>query len=302
MGLFTLPAHGFFQSLRLSVPAADPGPLRAGAFELRLASSSANLWAFEENEHLVDGEIAHTELMFGMGLGPGGRLDLGFSDLRIYGGFMDNFIVGFHDATATSQNRRDDFPAGQVHVLARWNAYGPVLYRREGAGVLSSGFKASFWQRLYEEDGSRPALALGLTLYAPIDEDSGISRHFPLDGALTLSASRSFGRVKVTVAPTLAFFGADQDQGAHLSTAQVSVLAAVEWAAWERASLVCQYMQDGKASDNLPGFPRLSHELALGVKARLSGRATLSAALVENIITFSNSPDFALHAGISYRF
>ena len=49
-------------------------------------------------------------------------------------------------------------------------------------------------------------------------------------------------------------------------------------------------------------FSELSHEVTVGWKWEIILGQILEVGLIENIITFDNSPDFGFHVGYSWRF
>lgn len=57
------------------------------------------------------------------------------------------------------------------------------------------------------------------------------------------------------------------------------------------------------AQDEAAGVDLLppTHEITLGWKGEVARDAVLEIGLVENVITFDNSPDFGVHGGFSYR-
>ena len=76
----------------------------------------------------------------------------------------------------------------------------------------------------------------------------------------------------------------------------------MEWRAFNRASIIAQYLySDGLAID-LGELSDASHEVNLGFKWECSPGVVLEFALIENFLTTNNSPDFGLHAGVAWRF
>lgn len=52
----------------------------------------------------------------------------------------------------------------------------------------------------------------------------------------------------------------------------------------------------------LEALDKPSHEVHLGFKLRVYGNYVMDFALIENMITLDNSPDFGVHIGLSRRF
>ena len=49
-------------------------------------------------------------------------------------------------------------------------------------------------------------------------------------------------------------------------------------------------------------FSTNSHEITLGWKWEFVNNVVLEFGLIENLINFENSPDFGIHAGLTWRF
>ena len=58
---------------------------------------------------------------------------------------------------------------------------------------------------------------------------------------------------------------------------------------------------EGVVEDFAP-FSDPSNELTLGWKWEVVHNGVLEVGLIENIVSFDNSPDFGLHVGYSHRF
>jgi hypothetical protein len=52
----------------------------------------------------------------------------------------------------------------------------------------------------------------------------------------------------------------------------------------------------------LDPFSEFSHEVVVGWKWELGQAGVLEIGLLENIVTFDNSPDFGVHAAFTQRF
>ncbi|TNF73278.1 MAG: DUF3187 family protein, partial [Bacteroidetes bacterium] len=66
--------------------------------------------------------------------------------------------------------------------------------------------------------------------------------------------------------------------------------------------LLGQYMFNEAVIKDLGKWSDPSHEINLGFKWKVSRGGTLEFALVENLFTFDNSPDFGIHAGYEQHF
>ncbi|MBW2144225.1 MAG: DUF3187 family protein, partial [Deltaproteobacteria bacterium] len=63
-----------------------------------------------------------------------------------------------------------------------------------------------------------------------------------------------------------------------------------------------QYIWHEAALEDFEELSDASHELDLGFKWKLSSGGIIEFAVIENIITYDNSPDFGLHLAYNYSF
>lgn len=67
-------------------------------------------------------------------------------------------------------------------------------------------------------------------------------------------------------------------------------------------SLILQYLgTEGQAVDFGP-FSETSNEIVVGWKWEAAPGGVLEVGLIENVVTFDNSPDFGVHAAWTQRF
>ncbi|MCK5379662.1 MAG: DUF3187 family protein, partial [Acidobacteria bacterium] len=122
------------------------------------------------------------------------------------------------------------------------------------------------------------------------------------DIAASIAAARRFGHFYGYLTLGYAYFGGDSFYGIELERTQLTVLAALEWRFKPRMSLILQYLGSEGVATNLPPFSEVSNELILGWKAEIMPNGVLEIGLLENILSFDNSPDFGVHAAFSRRF
>ena len=122
------------------------------------------------------------------------------------------------------------------------------------------------------------------------------------DFALSAAASRRFGKFYVYLTLGFAWYGSDAAFGLELETTQATVLAAAEWRFKPRMSFILQYLDTQGVAKDLGVFSDTSNEVALGWKWEVRQNGVLAIGLLENIVTFDNSPDFGVHAAFTQRF
>ena len=123
-----------------------------------------------------------------------------------------------------------------------------------------------------------------------------------VDLALSAAASRRFGRFYVYVTIGYTWYGSDSISGLELDDTQLSVLVAAEWRFKPRMSLLLQYLGSEGAAVDLGPFSETSNEVVMGWKWEVRPAGVLEIGLIENVVTFDNSPDFGVHAGFTQRF
>ena len=82
-------------------------------------------------------------------------------------------------------------------------------------------------------------------------------------------------------------------------------LFAINTLAWHWESnftIILHYIYHEGALETFGNLSDASHELDLGFRWQLSSGNIVEFALIENIFTFDNSPDFGLHLAYEYRF
>ncbi len=67
-------------------------------------------------------------------------------------------------------------------------------------------------------------------------------------------------------------------------------------------SLVLQYLGSEGVATDLGPFSETANEVTLGWKGEIRPAGVLEFGLIENIVTFDNSPDFGFHLGYTQRF
>jgi hypothetical protein len=78
-------------------------------------------------------------------------------------------------------------------------------------------------------------------------------------------------------------------------------LFAIAWHYTPSFSILAQYLYSGPSIKNIDVLDEASHEIHFGFKWKTK-YGLIEFALIENIITMSNSPDFGLHGGWGFHF
>lgn len=306
-GLLTVRSHAALFHLRLSYTPGRMRPLPAGEFEIMASVSHANLWGQRES-FLFDGEWTRTALRASVGIAD--NLELG-AEIPFHarsGGFMDSFIMGFHDLFGVTQARRDLFPKNQLRVETTddtgqhtvwltddhtgFAMSNPVIFVRYGLMVQARG---------------RPGITLEFALKLPVGRvrDGFATPGFDALGALAvqLPLNENFQFFAVIGA---VFSPGDVIFGIRLVEWQKFFLLGFEIRPASNFTIVFHYLyQDGVAKDrHFDPLWRSTNEFVAGIKWAPDGTdATLiEFGLIENAIHDANTPDVGLHLAVRLRF
>jgi rhodanese-related sulfurtransferase len=300
-GPLRLPSLSPFQSLRHGLTPRTPSTLAEGQVEIQWTESWANLWAFNQDDHLVDYEALHSNISIAYGLTGGIQVELGFLQKSRFGGVMDGFIEGFHDLFGLDQGGREDFERNDFGVNIVENGTSAVQLSDDDIGSFSESIVATIQHNLTCGTRSIPAIAYGVSVRPELGEQEDMTEAEFSDLTLSISVSKRFGDFFGYVGFGYSWYGREKFGAVELRETQAAGLLAVEWQVANRASLVLQCLVSQGVAKDLREFSDPSYEVTFGGKFEIVPRVVLEAGLIENVITFDNSPDFGLHMGILFR-
>ncbi len=309
-GPLMLRSQSPFQSLRLALAPRAPSTLTRGQWEVRTAATWANVWAVEEAEfdpgagelgdYVLDYESLHVAVTAAYGLSDTFQVELGVEDRSVFGGVMDGFIEGFHDLFGIDQSGRDLWPRDQLAILLEPPGEPPVMLGAANRGTYVRDLLVTLQHNVTCGTESWPALSWSVTGRYALKAD--LQEGDAFDVGASLAMSRRFGEVYTYLVLGYAWYGDDSALGIELADTQATALAAVEWRFRPRSSLVLQWLWSEAATDSLQPFDASSNEVTLGWKWEVVPSGVLEVGLIENVITFDNSPDFGVHAAWTQRF
>ena len=170
----------------------------AGRFNIALLQEIASDYSTAANskERLVfDGEAYRTTLAVTYGISE--KLDAGVNIpyLLYGGGFLDHFIIDWHDFFGMKQGGRDRAPKGAVNYSYRKNGVEKLKMAGSGSGVGDISLTAG--RKLYESPDSNLSLRSALKL--PTGDSSALRGSGSTDLALSLCGTTrgatSWGRL-----------------------------------------------------------------------------------------------------------
>ncbi len=284
------------------LPSAKGGRIAAPGETLvllngNLASHFANRREGDE-AILLDGETHRLDLHLRRGFRSGLEVGVEIPYMRHSGGFLDNFIDGWHDATGLPGGGRGRVPRNQINFAYRHQDEVQRLLDRSAAGLGDIRLTAGL--RLFErEESDFVALRAGLKL--PTGDSDRLTGSGAPAFSLALDGTR-LGDPWSLFASGGVLLSAKGDILAERRRTVVgfgSVGAA--WRPWQRLALKAQL--DGHTpfyrSDLVP--LGASVQIVLGGTVALSERTTLDLALVEDLIVYS-APDVVFHLALRTRF
>jgi hypothetical protein len=300
-----------FQSLRLGILPRTPSTLARGEHQVRVGATWANVWANEEGDFdpengeigtfLLDYESLDAYLSYAYGLSDVFQIEMEYEQRWRFGGVMDGFIEGFHDLFGLGQSGRDLWPRNRTFIyIDRDNGGSPPILENEESGTLTRGILATLQHNVTCGTARMPALSWSATARYGFGGETLEGSDW--DVALSVAASRRIGEFYVYLTLGYAWYGSDAIQGIALEDTQLTILAAGEWRFKPRMSLILQILSTEGVATEFDPFSRTSNEVVFGWKWECNDAGVLEVGLLENIITFDNSPDFGVHAAFTQRF
>lgn len=301
MGKLEIRSQAIEQSLRLTVPFLVPGDITKG-WRTYLGTTWTNVWANDE-QFLLDYEMLDTFIGFGYGIDDHLGMALIFDNRSYFGGAMDGFIEWFHDIFGVSQDGRDTSPNGNAVIRKYDPATGDVTVELSASDLNNTG--ASFLVN-YNFDFDHPAWPsmnlYGVVRYA-LQPPKVFEKSDKTDYGFGWGLSKRWFERWYTYGVLGYTLYADRGKSVpgqvEFINNQTTALFAIAWQYTPDLAIIAQYLYTSAAIKNLESLDEAAHEVNLGFKWRVGQRYMIDFALIENIITLDNSPDFGLHLGLS---
>jgi hypothetical protein len=307
LGKIDLRSQSPAQSLRFTLPLLIPGDIQAGC-GLHIANTWTNVWA-DESEYLLDYEMSETLVTVTYGFNKRFGVSLAFENRNYFGGEMDGFIQGFHDLFGIDQEGRDDVSKDRK-VIQRFDPKTGQMLSETSAEDLENNAMV-FLMNYTLTHGTKiwpSANVFGGVRYGLSCADLCRDTH-PVDVGLGLGLAKRWSKRWYTYASlgyTL-YESRDVLQPAPGVTPMdfedraVTGLFVLSWHYTPTFSILVQYLYSGPSIKNIDKLDEASQEVHFGFKWKTK-HGMIEFALIENVITMSNSPDFGLHGGWSFHF
>lgn len=289
-----------FQSMRLGLAPRTPELLPEGRLRYRNAVDWVNLWAFNEDDLLVDFEIFQGDSALAMGLGDGWLFEVGIKGAARFGGAMDPLIIDFHDTVHAEQRHRDDFEEGDFQMNLEGRDGRPSATLGKGdRGIHHSSARVTIEKVLWSGTDDDFVVSGAFTLQRDLAPNRDLKGGLPVDPVISIGAAKGLGDVFLYASVQGAWLGREEFHGIDLRPAHFAGLAAVEWRWTPDLSMIFQYLISQGAAEDWLEFSDPSHEVLLGWKIEVVPGAVFEMGLIENLVIPDNSPDFGFHVGVT---
>lgn len=277
--------------------------LAADAAYSSLFLSARGRGADAGNSFTMDGELLRTTLRADLALGHGLSLQLQLPTVHATGGFLDGFIIDWHDVFGLPDQNRTTSPRNQFEVTARRD--GNVVYRLDNTDLALLDVPIGLQWNVQPVDATHPfGFGVRAAVELPTGDadrgfgNGGVDVSVGAVGELRFAAIGVTGHVQHTFAhtPDVARAG-----GLHFADVTSAGLAA-ELPMSDRWSLMAQSEIETTTLRDLD-FGEVSRPqwlLWLGLRTHLRRDLWLDVAIAEDLTTDA-PPDFTLWLGLGFR-
>ncbi len=292
---------------QLTVLHMDPAATRAppaGEVRLRGDVAYSSLFLGGEgggNSFEMDGEVLRTGLKAAVGLGQGVSAGVELPLLHTTGGFLDGFLIAWHDLFGLPDQNRDEAPRNLFSVRAEHQ--GVEAWAVEESGLeLGDVPMALTWSFLpADEDGAFGAAVRAAVEWPTGDEDDGFGSG-GVDTAVGVLGELRLGHVALTAHLQHTFAATPSSAAAAgLDFADVSSAGLQAEVAFANGLALLLQAEIETSTLRRLDFDRAADPqgiLWLGARAELAPRLHLEVALGEDITPFV-APDITAYLGLA---
>jgi hypothetical protein len=287
------------------LPAIDNAAiLSQGRVRYRLLHDLASHYTFAHTatENLLfDGETNRTTLVYTRGIGSGWEWGLQLPYIRYDGGWLDDFIVDWHDTFGLPQGGRDSAPRDRLHFLYQRHGVTQLSLDQAVAGPGDARLTAG-WR--WPSSDPRQRMAVRASLSLPSGDSDELRGSGAMDLALWLVADRQY---RWWDTPATVFGGggvlllgdgevlAQQQRPAALFG---SIGAGAQVLPWMTLKLQADFHGPLYDRSQLTEINATSAQLLMGGDLQLGKQLRLALMVGEDIIVHA-SPDVVFHIGLS---
>jgi len=302
LGILQLRSQSPAQSLRLTMPSVIPGAFKPGIIGVHAGTTWTNVWV-DSSEIILDYEMLDTHIAVSYGINKRLGVGIAFDQRNYFGGAMDNFIQEFHDIFNIDQNGRDRVDRNLSRII-RYDDQGNIIFETDNLNYLENNGISLIAQYILSHGTNRlPAIGISGVLRYGLNTSSSEDNHEPLDWSIGIGLSKRWSDTWYTYS-YLGYtnYGQTEMFGLEFKDASISFMLAFAWQWKPNFSMLFQYVFSEGVVKDFGSLSDPSHEVNIGFKWQLSSGSIIEFALIENVITFDNSPDFGLHLAFSHPF
>ncbi len=289
------------QQLVVHLSPAPVASLPAGESVARLQASYSSLWltgssplgSIPSRSYRMDGEYLRTEAMLRIGLGRNVELAAAVPFAHTTGGFLDGFIIGYHDLLGFPDQHRDQEPRDRFEVGATRG--GTTVWGIERSGFELLDVPVDLKWTVIQPQAGQPGIALRCGVELPLGDDERGYGSGGLDSTLGVLVGYRLGDVDLTGHAQHAFASTpDQARHAGFSFADVTSLGlAAEVPVLDGLTGLCQIEWETSTLRrlDLPAVSRNQLLLWIGGRVDVAADWAIEVALGEDLASLV-SPDF----------
>ncbi|WP_169513285.1 DUF3187 family protein [Geopsychrobacter electrodiphilus] len=251
-----------------------------------------------------DGETYRAALSVDYGVGSNLEFGAELPLISNQGGFLDDFIEGWHNAFGLPQGGRNHAPTGRLDYSYTRPESGFAL-QSDQSGIGDLSLRAA-WQCWQDTEKLR-SVALRTSLKLPTGRARDLTGSGSTDLALWLSGEQRF---KAATGPLTLYGG-----GGALFTTDGDLLPdqrrnlaglvnlGVAWQPWAQLGLQLQF--DGHTplfkESQFPELNKFAGQLAIGGSLALADKTALELAVIEDVLV-NTAPDVVFHLALIHQF
>jgi len=281
-----------------------------GNIGVSLTEDIANGYAFSSTRRewiIQDFESYRWTMAARYGLGERFEVGIEIPYILYGGGFLDSFVIDWHDFFQLPQGGRDIVP--KDHLRLRYSKNGVTKLNFEHAGSGIGDISLTGGMQIYDSriDRVHNSLALRGTLKLPSGDSSELRGSGSIDLSLLLCGSMN----NLTEWGTVGLFGSiggmAMSNGSVLTGQQQNLVGLVnigtgwapaEWISFKAQLNITSPFYSKSSLDELSGASMM---LVLGGSIKLPGDYLLDIGVSEDVLV-ATAPDVAFHFGLSKHF
>jgi hypothetical protein len=283
--------------------------LPQGRKEFRATLDHASNYVDDANARetiLLDGETTRLTLGGRYGLSKDLELGVVIPALVRGGGFLDGFIINYHDLFGFPQGGREQAPRNRL--LYRYSRDGVEKLKMDSSGSGLGDISLTAGYQLYHDANQYPrAVALRASVKLPTGDSASLNGSGSTDASIWITANDDYrlplGHATLYVAGGLMVITKGDvlpdQQRDHVGFGTIGIgWNPLSWIAFKvQMDAHTPFYRDS----DLKSLAANAAQLLIGGTLRLSERTTLDIAVSEDIAT-TTSPDVVFHFNLSTRF